>query len=294
MVASGEAPLDKSADTLRTFEALQEQIEAERQNRIAYHQQKVVERDLTARRDNGPLNILAHGDSWFDYPLSQDIIDFLRRGPSSPQILRLAHYGDSSTTALGVKKRKQIIDSLRNPANGAFDALLFSGGGNDIAGDQFCLWIRQFDPSNPDPANGIDRTRLQALMDVVRSACVDLIDVRDREQRECILFFHAYDFAQPTGLPACVVGPWLKPSLDFRKWTNRPQATQIVKDVLLAFDKTLTQLERDFRNVVYVRTQGTLDPAVDWANETHPTETGFNKLADRFRLALRAKFPGRI
>ena len=287
--------MDKSADTLRAFEALQEQVEAERQSRIAYHRQQVRERGLTARRDSGPLNILAHGDSWFDYPLSRDIVDFLRAGgPGFPQILRLAHYGDSSTTALGVKKRKQIIDNLQDPDNGAFDALMFSGGGNDIAGDQFCLWIRQFDPQHPDPANGIDRVRLQALMDVVRSAFVDLIDVRDREQRDCILFFHAYDFAQPSGLPACVVGPWLKPSLDFRQWTNRPLATQIVKDVLLAFDTLLKQLEHDFRNVVYVRTQGTLDPGADWANETHPTETGFSKLAVRFRDALRTKFPGRI
>ena len=94
----------------------------------------------------------------------------------------------------------------------------------------------------------------------------------------CILFSHAYDFAQPSGLPACVVGPWLKPSLDVRQWTNR--ATRIVRDVLLTSDTTLKQLEHDFRNAVYVRTQGTLDPGVDWANETHPTETGFSKLAE--------------
>jgi len=93
-----------------------------------------------------------------------------------------------------------------------------------------------------------------------------------------ILFSHAYDFAQPSDLPACVVGPWLKPSLDFRQWTNR--ATQIVRDVLLTSDTTLKQLEHDFRNAVYVRTQGNLDPGVDWANETHPTETGFSKLAE--------------
>ena len=80
----------------------------------------------------------------------------------------------------------------------------------------------------------------------------------------------------------------------FRQWTNRPLATRVVKDVLLAFDTMLKQLEHDFRNVVYVRTQGTLDPGVDWANETHPTETGFSKVANRFRDALRAKFPGRI
>ncbi len=34
--------------------------------------------------------------------------------------------------------------------------------------------------------------------------------------------------------------------------------------------------------------------ATDWANELHPTEQGFNKIAALFLQALRKKFPGRI
>ena len=92
----------------------------------------------------------------------------------------------------------------------------------------------------------------------------------------------------------CNLGPWLKPSLDFRGWTNRAQATQIVREALLAFDALLRRLEQSQRAFVYVRTQGTLDPARDWANELHPSEDGFQKIADVFLVALRARFPGRI
>jgi hypothetical protein len=70
-------------------------------------------------------------------------------------------------------------------------------------------------------------------------------------------------------------------------------AAAVVKEVLLAFDPLLTRLEQQQRNVVYVRTQGTLSPA-DWANELHPTEQGFSKIADVFLHSLRARFPGRI
>jgi hypothetical protein len=42
-----------------------------------------------------------------------------------------------------------------------------------------------------------------------------------------------------------------------------------------------------------VVTQGTLEPA-EWANELHPTELGFRKIANVFHAALLKQFPGRI
>jgi hypothetical protein len=90
------------------------------------------------------------------------------------------------------------------------------------------------------------------------------------------------------------LGPWLKPSLDLRGWTDLAAGTEVVKVVLQAFDELLAQLEQQHNNVVYVRTQGTLSAASDWANELHPTEQGFNKIAAVFLQALRQRFPGRI
>jgi hypothetical protein len=194
---------------------------------------------------------------------------------------------------LGVSKRQRIIANMRNPANGVFDALLFSGGGNDIAGDQFCLWVRQH-MAGADPVYGVDHQRLADMLGVIQAAYVDLIGIRDSINKNCIIFLHAYDFAQPTGRRVCNLGPWLKPSLDFRGWTQFAPAAAVVKEVLLAFDKLLVQLEQQHKNVVYVRTQSTLSPASDWDNELHPTAQGFNKIAGVFLKALRAKFAGRI
>jgi hypothetical protein len=47
-------------------------------------------------------------------------------------------------------------------------------------------------------------------------------------------------------------------------------------------------------NFILIDTQGTLDPAADWANELHPYPNGFRKLAERFVSALRSHFPHRI
>jgi hypothetical protein len=280
-------------------EARQAQIEQDLQDRIARHKEAVARRGLAqatlaARAGGGPLNIFAEGDSWFDYPLSRDIIDWITAGGApQPQILNLAHYGDATTQMLGVAKRQRIIDNLRDQANGAFDALLFSGGGNDIAGDQFCLWIVQF-VTGMNPDAGVDNERLADILGVIRAAYADLIEIRDGINPDCVIFWHGYDFGQPTGDGVCGLGPWLKPSLDLRGWTDLAAGTEVVKVVLQAFDELLAQLEQQHNNVVYVRTQGTLSAASDWANELHPTEQGFNKIAAVFLQALRQRFPGRI
>jgi hypothetical protein len=176
-------------------EARQAQIEQDLQDRIARHKEAIARRGLAqatlaARAGGGPLNIFAEGDSWFDYPLSRDIIDWIMAGGApQPQILNLAHYGDATTQMLGVAKRQRIIDNLRDQANGAFDALLFSGGGNDIAGDQFCLWTVQF-VTGMNPDAGVDNERLADILGVIRAAYADLIELRDGINPDCVIFWH--------------------------------------------------------------------------------------------------------
>ena len=282
--------------TLATFEILQSEIEEDRRRNILEHQQAVRVSGIRRRkRGTGPLNILAEGDSWFRYPFYAETITQLKTmGTRKPFILNLAHWGDTATEMLGVTQRTRIIANLTAPPNGRFDALLFSAGGNDLAGDQFCLWLTQF-VAGAVPANGIDYQRLANILGVVQAAYVDLIKIRTQIDPDCVIFLHGYDFAVPDGRPACPnIGPWLQPSLKLRGWTGAA-AKAIVKEVLLALHYMLFQLERDFKNVVYVRTQGTLrQNHTDWANELHPTESGFTAIAKVFLAALAKRFPGRI
>ena len=279
-----------------------ELIEKERSERIAQHKRDVAEHRALLTATPGaaqPLNLFADGDSWFDYPLPptgrNDVIRSIgSHGKPQPLILNLAHYGDEARDLLGVKRRQRIIDNLSDVENGSFDAILFSGGGNDTVGDQFCLWVQNYVPGMT-PSQGINVQRLAAVLGVVRSAFEDLIAIRDKILPQCPIFIHAYDFAVPTNIGICdnLIGPWLKPSLVNRGWTDPAAGTLVVKEFLLQFHSMLTQVAAAHKNVIYVETQGTLTPG-DWANELHPTPQGFDKVGVTFLTAMRTVFPGRI
>jgi len=293
-------PDNKSPDDLRSrYKAIKE----ERQRRINEHKRSIAARPATATN----LKILADGDSWFKYSPSMDVIDFIHQdGNPPPFLLNLAVAGDPTTATLGVSKRQEIIDNLSDPENGNFDALLFSGGGDDVVGDQFCLWVTQ----NVGSGNGVNMSAFSDIMGVVETAYTDLFQVCESIQPNCKIFIHSYDFARPTGVGVCpdiitggyLVGPWLKPSLDYRGWTNFISASGVVATVLKQFDTLMGNLEKQYSpQVVYVRTQGTLvppnsttDTTSDWANELHPTEPGFQKIAQKFLDTMRPLFPGRI
>lgn len=280
------------------FQACQRTIDADITRRVAEHQARIAARAKLAPAEPS-LNLLADGDSWFDYPLTGDLpisSDIIKELPSliasAPTILNLAHHGEAMTGLMGVTRYNRLKAQLTDPKNGAFDAILFSGGGNDLVGDQFRLWLRDAAAADGDPSKALDQQALSDIVGVVLSAYHDLCAVRDLAGHRIPIFVHAYDFARPTGNGVCGVGPWLYPSLKSRGWMDDTSDSQvatgggIVKLILLEFEQQLRALAADKRNnIVLVQTQGTL-AAKEWANELHPTPDGFKKIAQKFADAL--------
>jgi hypothetical protein len=286
------------------YERWQEKIEKDLKARVKTHQHDVLRAKALHAQPAGtpaPLILIGDGDSWFDYPLpdplhATDVLQALRdTGDPAPMILKLAHYSDATTTLLGVTKRNRLIAQLQDPANGPIDALLFSGGGNDVVGDQFRFWLNDASAVGNNPAQGVDAQRLGNIFGVVESAYLDLIRIRDQFAPHAPIFVHAYDFAIPSGVSAChLAGPWLRPSLVDRGWSGLAPGTLIVKTILVEFRAMLQRLASvPAHDLVLVETQGTLAPD-DWANELHPTGAGFARIADRFRAALATRFANRI
>lgn len=245
-----------------------------------------------------PLQILAEGDSWFDYPkpfFGGGVVPRLESLIGVP-ILNLAKAGDEARYMLGVDERRTLTTQLTNgcPAGGPWDVLLFSGGGNDIVDDPMCLWLRDFTPATPAAAL-IDQPRFATALALVRAAYEDLITVRDRVSPGTHLLFHCYDFAIPDGRGVCTLGPWMKPAFDLRGYPSLAARTPVVKEMLQQFAMMLAQVVAGHPNVSLVNGQGLLTPQPSsWDNELHPRGAGFDKHAQLFRTTLQAAFPGRV
>jgi hypothetical protein len=246
------------------------------------------------------LRILAEGDSWFDFPLgggpfnTGDVIAKLSTLVKQ-DILNLAVRGEEVRDMLGVEQRVRLEKHLADPRLN-FNVLLFSGGGNDIAGEQFVLWIKDRATVGGDARRAINDRVFESMLDVIQAGYEQLIDIRDRiaratPGRTITLFLHAYDFARPTGKGVCGIGPWLKPSLDYRGWTDKAEARQVVELALARFRARLDTLARP--DVIIVPTQGTLGDK-EWNDELHPSEPGFVKIAEVFYDAMQRTFPNSL
>lgn len=254
---------------------------------------------IAARAILSPLQVFAEGDSWFHYPVplfGGGVIPRLQKRLGVP-ILNLANAGDEVRMMLGVKQRELIAKQLRNgcPAGGAWDALLFSGGGNDIVGDPMSLWIQDYRPG-VSPEQFIHQSRFVAALAIVQAGYEDLIQMRNDLSPATQLFFHAYDFAIPDGRGICHLGPWLKPTFQLRKFpTTATVATEVVKAMLQQFAGMLRTLAEAHPQVTLLNTQGTLRAtASSWHNELHPSAAGFDQIAQVFYQQLASVFGDRI
>jgi hypothetical protein len=252
-----------------------------------------------ARTVASPLQVFAEGDSWFDYPVpffGGGVIPRLQKRLGVP-ILNLAKAGDEVRMMLGVKQRELIAKQLRNgcPAGGAWDAMLFSGGGNDIVGEPMSLWIQDFRPG-VSAANFIHQSRFAAALAIVQAGYEDLIQMRDDLSPATQLYFHAYDHAIPDGRGVCHLGPWLKPTFQLRKFPNTSSvAAEVVKAMLQQFAVMLQTLAANHPQVTLLPTQGTLRAATSsWHNELHPSASGFDQVVQVFYQELTRAFPDRI
>jgi hypothetical protein len=249
------------------------------------------------------LRILAEGDSWFEYPLppfSGDGVIVQLEKLLSHKIDNDAHHGDEVRQMLAVTQRRQIVARLSDPGI-RYDAMLFSGGGNDCVGEQFILWLREADPQPPE--NLLDPDASAAILRLIEEGYRDLVRLRDDHSADTVLFLHGYDFPPITGKPApCNVGPWLRPALDYQyrdvlKIDPDPHAQfRIVKAFLEQFNAALNRVA-DWANarrpdsVVVVQTQGTLTANdTHWQNELHPSTAGFKLVARKFKEALDRRF----
>lgn len=245
----------------------------------------------------GPL--IAEGDSWFDYLPGIDIIDHLRyRGYAFD--VSYSRAGDTLENMIygtaydkEYKRLPPTLDAvLARVKQVKPRALLFSGGGNDVAGDEFAQYFNH-------SSSGLDsfrRSFAEYQIAVVFKKYLDDLCAKVRQaSSSTVIVMHGYGHTPPTGKAVInagafrFIGPWLRPALTAKGIIDPQTQRKIVFGVIDLYNEMLKTVQQDnIDNFRYIDLRQTINPDADWVNELHLSNAGFYTAASRFHDELQA------
>ena len=240
--------------------------------------------------------LIAEGDSWFDYPM-QDVLRLLE-DDHLYDVESVAHKGDNVEDMAHSKgqfeefarRLEKLLRDAKVPR-----AILLSGGGNDIAGDEFVILLNHatsaLPPLNEDIVRGLIDVRLKEAYASILSGLTAI--TKSYLGRPIPIVTHGYDYPVPDGrgflggwwkLP----GPWLKPAFQRKGHDDLAKNTLLIRQLIDRFNTMLAAVSAlpEFAHVHYLDLRGTLKHdgtyKKHWANEMHPNATGFDLVTKKF------------
>lgn len=245
------------------------------------------------------LVVISEGDSWFSYPLSTNLADFVEM-MAPLTMLRLEKSGDEARKMLApngaqFKKLTKYLTHYRKRVQ----LLMFSGGGNDILDENLpALLVKRKDGMGWRDC--INDAALAARLAEVRAAYERLLAMRDQAAPGCQIVANGYDYLVPSGRSAPIplglikVGPWIRPVLVKFGVKEPEDGRLLIRHLVDEFWSTLQPLSTPASRFHLVDSRGTLSPDnSNWNDEIHPTHKGFQAIAARWKPVLAALFPGK-
>ena len=259
------------------------------------------------RQKNGDRRIVlvSEGDSWFQFPIFlDDVIDQL-----------FNNFNIWSVDAAGDTLQNMVLDNaeymqaLRRNKD-EVRAFLFSGGGNDIVGEDISgrpvisQIIQPFAVGRP-PEWYLETEAFAKTMRFIETCYRAVIENVAAEFPDLPVICHGYDYAIPGGGPDDPRNPfWAAKD----KWIGRAMREDLrITDPLLQRNIVKLMIDRlnerlkslcgannpngAFRNAWHIDVRGTVGSL--WADELHPTNEGFRLVAARALSVLRSALGAR-
>ncbi len=243
-----------------------------------------------------PEYIVAEGDSWFDYLPGTDIIDCLRYHHG----YRIKNYAKAGDTLENMIYGTEIDRSFGRVSPTIERVLkkieamqprifLFSGGGNDIAGDEFASFLNHKDSGLASLREDYVNTMVNS---VFRKYFDDLIAKVATASANTNIVTHGYGHTIPTGegvdfLIFTFAGPWLRPALAQKGIFDRVEQRKTVEQMINAYNDLLSQLAVANDRFIYVDLRGEIDPENDWVNELHLKNSAYARVAEKIHQMIR-------
>ncbi len=253
------------------------------------------------------LTIVSEGDSWFAYPKKyfiigkkSNLISYISKATQEKaNFLSLESNGDEAVDMISGKQKHKLIDILRwhtrKKNRLPVDLLLFSGGGNDIVGENdFERFLNPKDETYNSAKEYIKMKRLKRKAKQIALAYQELLDIRDEYSPNTLIITHTYDYPIPSLTGGVFLGGliktkgWMKRFMDERKIKEEFQA-DIIKIFMDAIANELLSIRRD--KFIVVDSRETLEGSSEWLNEIHPTSKGFKKISKLILKEMYRAFP---
>lgn len=242
--------------------------------------------------------LIAQGDSWFDLP-GQDLVSALES--HGFEVDSIAHHGTTlGGMAYDQGQSQRLARVFQRCARRGErpSGVLLSAGGNDIAGDELVALLNHAHSGLPPLSEDL----LKAVIDVrLRHDLYHLISGVNALSRlyfeeKLPVYVHGYGYVVPDGrgfLGAgwIMPGPWLRPSLARKGYTDPMQCRLIMRTLIDRFNAMLSRLPEyvGMDNVRYVDLRTSLesgDHREMWSDELHPTGRGFALAAECYVASL--------
>lgn len=259
---------------------------------------------VKARAKAKPGTLVAEGDSWFDYPLA-DVLEELE-DEHGWEVVSVAHHGDTvESMAYSEVQVAGLERALRKVAERQVrpKAILLSGGGNDIAGEEFPMLLNHASsglaPLNESIVKGAIDERLSAAIVTVAAGATELC--QSLFGARVPILIHGYDYPVPDGRGflgglSILPGPWLEPGFRRKGYEDLAVCTAHMRTLMDRFNAVVAGLAGSpgLEHLRYVNLLGTLSSELPdeeyktwWGNELHPTRRGFQAVARVFDDLLR-------
>lgn len=256
-------------------------------------------------RAAGPKGIgtlVAEGDSWFDY-LWHDVLNVLEseHGYDIESVARSGDRVEDMAYAGGqLAGFKQVLEKLVRRQE-LPQAVLLSGGGNDVVGDEFVMLLDHAASPHPglneDVVRGVIDVRIRHAYIALLTAITDLCVTTTGHLIPIIVHGYARPVPDGRGVGAGwpvpgLPGPWLRPGFHRKGLMDQNANTATVGALIDRFNEMVRRVASgaQFRHVRFVDLRRELPNGANyrewWANELHPTRTGFEAVAARFAEAI--------
>lgn len=255
------------------------------------------------------VTIVSEGDSWFAYPpkwiFSSKPSNLIRHLSSfthkKANFLTMASNGDEAVDMVSGKQKHNLVKILRWHHKGKnrtpVDILLFSGGGNDVVGENdFERFLNPYENNYVTGKQCVNLSRLNRKVKQIGLAYQELLDIRDHYSPNTLIITHTYDYPYPSLTGGVFLGGliktkgWMKRFMDVAGIKDELQA-DVIKVFMDSMAEEVLKIADKREGFLVVDSRGTLVGKKEWLNEIHPTSEGFEEIAELIFSKMKESFP---